>query len=478
MKKFLMATAIAVTIKGAFSASGCARGYRDGFLSQTTFPKIAACSLDDTSQLAGMSVNSDEVSNLVCAPGWHVCTGADINAAGDDINAFTAITKSNAQSFDGCYAYNAQNDCNGCQDTCIDNRDSDSSQLVSKEALYTPNYYNYQCHKADGTTCADISSYQAVVFRVKARNDAHIALSDVSGHNANKYEVVISGWSNTKSVIRYGNQYRNLVQKRTNGYLNQNEYREFWISWWDSGNKLRVGQGSIVGEQEFMNADLRDDKPINVIQFSTGWGSTGYWMVDKFEGCHTYLAGMGNDCIDTGSSNGCLASGRLGFNQSNQCTLSAQDLQNTKSGLLCCHNSYQVDCKPKFDLDVEEDEDEDSFANKMEELCPASSNTDSGSPDFTGDAELCGGQKVQRRYGATLRESLANGLFTSASPSDPCDAWCVGDITDSNRFFVWNTRGECWKSKKFGRGRSLCKQNSQEFTEYIQGQKDNICEDL
>ena len=53
-----------------------------------------------------------------CANGWHVCNGADINSGRNDIDHHTAITREMAISFEGCFAYNANNDCDQCQDTC------------------------------------------------------------------------------------------------------------------------------------------------------------------------------------------------------------------------------------------------------------------------------------------------------------------------------------------------------------------------
>ena len=44
-------------------------------------------------------------------------------------------------------------------------------------------------------------------FNVKACNDAHIMLQTVPGSTVDKhYEVVIGGWSNTRSVIRSSQQ--------------------------------------------------------------------------------------------------------------------------------------------------------------------------------------------------------------------------------------------------------------------------------
>ena len=60
----------------------------------------------------------------------------------------------------------------------------------------TDNKYNYV------ETGIDLSGDQSVVFKVRACNDAHIALSSSSDLDSNMYEIVIGGQNNTKSAIR------------------------------------------------------------------------------------------------------------------------------------------------------------------------------------------------------------------------------------------------------------------------------------
>jgi Farnesoic acid 0-methyl transferase len=48
---------------------------------------------------------------------------------------------------------------------------------------------------------------ERVIFNVKACNDARIMLQTIPGSTVDKhYEVVIGGWSNTRSVIRSSQQ--------------------------------------------------------------------------------------------------------------------------------------------------------------------------------------------------------------------------------------------------------------------------------
>lgn len=101
------------------------------------------------------------------------------------------------------------------------------------------------------------------------------------------------------------------------------------------------------------------------------------------------------------------------------------------------------------------------------------SESESGSADLTGNAKLCGGQKMQSNHFLSLRSSLGNGLFTSSSLSTRCKAHCVGDIRDPKRYFVWG--GNCWKRKKFSSSKSAkCKKNSEEFDELIKWERERI----
>ena len=142
----------------------------------------------------------------------------------------------------------------------------------------TPNRYAYQLlvggRLPEGTN--------AVKFTVGASNDVHVGLSGVStGHHGEKYELVLGGWGNTQSVIRGATQGPELVRVDTPNLLSRSEARPLWISW--SDHHLRVGKGTVVGQDEFMRVPLEHGHttPFKYMLASTGFGSTGDWVVTE-----------------------------------------------------------------------------------------------------------------------------------------------------------------------------------------------------
>ena len=82
---------------------------------ETLYPKIAACAGPAGVGAAGVDVSDTAATQPFCAAGWHVCTGSDINAGRNDASHHTAVTREMAIAFEGCFAYNANNDCDQCQ---------------------------------------------------------------------------------------------------------------------------------------------------------------------------------------------------------------------------------------------------------------------------------------------------------------------------------------------------------------------------
>lgn len=115
----------------------------------------------------------------------------------------------------------------------------------------------------------------SVAFRVRANNDVHISLaSEDSSTNGTHYEIIISGWNNTQSAIRYGIGGATCVNN-TRPTLSQVYFDEFWFSWF--GNYVRVGTGNSPESNTHMSCYHSTPYNVNFIWIKTGWGSLGEW---------------------------------------------------------------------------------------------------------------------------------------------------------------------------------------------------------
>uniref|UniRef100_A0A182MW60 Farnesoic acid O-methyl transferase domain-containing protein n=1 Tax=Anopheles culicifacies TaxID=139723 RepID=A0A182MW60_9DIPT len=115
-----------------------------------------------------------------------------------------------------------------------------------------------------------------VNFKVRAPNDAHIALTTGPQESDPMLEVFIGGWKNTKSVIRKNRTKPDVAEVETPDILNAGEFRGFWIRWQD--NVITVGnEGSAAA---FLSFENPEPFPINCVGFCTGWGASGSWLIE------------------------------------------------------------------------------------------------------------------------------------------------------------------------------------------------------
>ncbi|XP_052893406.1 C3 and PZP-like alpha-2-macroglobulin domain-containing protein 8 isoform X2 [Anopheles moucheti] len=115
-----------------------------------------------------------------------------------------------------------------------------------------------------------------VNFKVRAPNDAHIALTTNPNESDPMLEVFIGGWKNTKSVIRKNRTKPDVAEVETPDILNAGEFRGFWIRWLD--NVITVGmEGSAAA---FLSFENPEPYPINCVGVCTGWGASGSWLIE------------------------------------------------------------------------------------------------------------------------------------------------------------------------------------------------------
>lgn len=143
----------------------------------------------------------------------------------------------------------------------------DDDGLPPNCTIQTENEYSY---KPFG---GDISKQLHVLIEINATNDAHIALGEDTQHDGKHYEIVLGGWSNSKSVIRTKNQGDNLVEYNSkifgnnlvrglkyeyfkvitsNGTFDSSPFKTEILDgevnyWWAGGQVLNSGIGDKVG---------------------------------------------------------------------------------------------------------------------------------------------------------------------------------------------------------------------------------------
>lgn len=116
----------------------------------------------------------------------------------------------------------------------------------------------------------------AVQFKVRAPNDAHIALTSGPHESEPMLEVFIGGWGNTKSVIRRNRTKPDKVEIETPDILNGGEFRGFWVRW-DNGVISAGREGEAV---PFISWQDPEPFPISFFGVCTGWGATGNWKIE------------------------------------------------------------------------------------------------------------------------------------------------------------------------------------------------------
>ena len=163
---------------------------------------------------------------------------------------------------------------------------------------------------------------KTITFSVKANNDAHVGFFNNQEHSGEarnvqdqytidlgaQYEIVICGWGGTQSVIREEAQGDAKALTDTTGYLDHDDYRQFWAS--AANGLVRVGAGNDVGTHTFLVfQDPNDILDVNWAAVATGWGSEGDWVVcipEKCTGTHDAVTAelSGMEVCD-GCGNGC-----------------------------------------------------------------------------------------------------------------------------------------------------------------------------
>lgn len=160
--------------------------------------------------------------------------------------------------------------------------DNEATSYLATTNYIDPATTNYNVFTTGDTKRYDqmgiqIPASKAIVFELDASNDAHLGFFTASRSLDEMYEIVISGWGNTKSVIRRRNQGPEKTDRAsTKGLLSSGSYTHLWAD--AKGGVVRFGRGDVVGQDVILQ--WNDPHPLNVtsVGMMTGWGSSGKWI--------------------------------------------------------------------------------------------------------------------------------------------------------------------------------------------------------
>lgn len=137
--------------------------------------------------------------------------------------------------------------------------------------FYTPDFFSYE------QVWESVDHRRSLVFGVTACSDVHVVLStNTRNFSTGMIEIVIGGWTNTKSVIRIVDD-RHYAEVETPSILHCTESRFFWITW--QYGAIEAGKGEIAGKERFIDYQPLELYDIRSVGYSTGYGSDGSWFI-------------------------------------------------------------------------------------------------------------------------------------------------------------------------------------------------------
>lgn len=142
------------------------------------------------------------------------------------------------------------------------------------QRISTTKKYEYMFLNENGIST---SGSTFITFQVQACNDAHIALK--SKVKEQPIEIVLGGWSDTRSCIRLAPQDQCLVTN-VGAVLDCKEYRSFTVYWGDRHILVERGNTTASKSSIILNLPLDyylDDVKVGI---STGFGSSGSWIIE------------------------------------------------------------------------------------------------------------------------------------------------------------------------------------------------------
>ena len=134
----------------------------------------------------------------------------------------------------------------------------------------TSTTYNYQVVYDDAQ---NYSWFEIDASQIN--NDAHIGISKFSGHTDPKWEIVLGGWSGTRSVLRDKNGGNELAVSQ-HGSSFWRQVRDLIVV------KVKNGSIEVYAYNELILEHKDPSIKVDELKYflvSTGWGASGTWTI-------------------------------------------------------------------------------------------------------------------------------------------------------------------------------------------------------
>ncbi len=129
----------------------------------------------------------------------------------------------------------------------------------------------------------NLSNRNHIRLAVRTRNDAGLLFSEKPanlinyGTDINYFEIIIGGFSDTKSIIRVGTLSGLDVMVDIVNILDETVFKYFWVSWYNG--VIKVGRGLMRGGDIFIEGSYNSGINIKYLSILNGWGCNGTWEV-------------------------------------------------------------------------------------------------------------------------------------------------------------------------------------------------------
>nr|CAD7606691.1 unnamed protein product [Timema genevievae] len=109
---------------------------------------------------------------------------------------------------------------------------------------------------------------------VRSPSNAHVALTSAPNETEPMYEILLGGWENSATVIRYNREKPDKVRAETPGLLTSSEFKHFTFEWRHGLIQVKKAGGAVLVE-------WKDPNPFGVSYYGirTAWGSKGHWRI-------------------------------------------------------------------------------------------------------------------------------------------------------------------------------------------------------